>query len=140
MGISEHPAPGTILTCKFDGTFKVPEMVKTRCVIVLSPKIVSRYGLCTVVCLSDTAPDPIMPYHAQIDIRPKIPGWESEGIWIKGDMVYSISFERLDLIRLGKDRQGKRIYRYDVLSDQQLKLAKSLVLRGLGMSALTKHL
>lgn len=140
MPIHEHPATGTILTCKFDDTFKVPEMVKTRCVVVLSPRIVTRYGLCTVVCLSDTDPDPVMPYHRQIDIRPEIPGWKSDQIWIKGDMVYSMGFHRLDLIRLGKDRQGKRIYRFDTLPEDQMKLVRSCVLRGLGLSVLTKHL
>ncbi len=36
MPINDHPAPGTILVCNFNGTFKEPEMVKPRCVIVLS--------------------------------------------------------------------------------------------------------
>jgi hypothetical protein len=28
MPINDHPAPGTILVCDFNGTFKEPEMVK----------------------------------------------------------------------------------------------------------------
>jgi mRNA interferase MazF len=141
MAIQEHPAPGTILVCNFDDAFKEPEMVKPRCVIVLSPKIVSRAGLCTVVCLSTKAPDPVMQYHRQIDIRPKLPPpWDSDGVWLKADMVYSVGFHRLDLMRLGKDRTGKRIYRFDVFPEDQMKVIKSCVLRGLGMSVLTKHL
>jgi mRNA interferase MazF len=82
-----------------------------------------------------------MPYHCQIDIRPKLPApWDSDGVWVKGDMIYAIGFHRLDLIRLGKDRQGKRIYRMDFLTDDQMKQIKTCVLRGLGMSGLTKHL
>jgi uncharacterized protein YifN (PemK superfamily) len=141
MPITEHPAPGTILICHFDGTFKEPEMVKTRCVIALSPKIVRRTALCTVVCLSRTAPDPVQQYYAQINIRPVLPlPWGSDDIWIKGDMIYSVGFHRLDLIRLGKDRTGKRAYRYDTISDAQMKTAKSCVLRGMGLSQLTKYI
>jgi mRNA interferase MazF len=141
MPINDHPEPGTILVCNFDGTFKEPEMVKPRCVIVLSPHIRVRARLSTVVCLSRTAPNHEMPYHCKIDIRPKLPlPWDSDGIWVKGDMIYSIGFHRLDLIRLGKDRDGRRVYRMDTISDEQMKIVKCCVLRGLGMSALTKYL
>jgi mRNA interferase MazF len=141
MPINDHPATGTILVCNFNGTFKEPEMVKPRCVIVLSPRIRARAKLCTVVCLSSTEPDHVMPYHCQLDIRPHLPRpWDSDGIWVKGDMVYSIGFHRLDLIRLGKDRDGKRIYRMEILTADQMKKVKCCVLRGLGMATLTKHL
>ncbi len=141
MPIREHPIPGTILVCNFDGTFKQPEMVKPRCVVVLSPKIAMRSGLCTVVCLSMTPPERVMPYHCQIDIRPRLPeGWKSDGVWVKGDMIYATGFHRLDLIRTGKNREGKRTYRFDTLSADQMKQIKSCVLKGLGMSILTKHL
>lgn len=141
MPINDHPAPGTILVCNFNGTFKEPEMVKPRCVIVLSPRIKARAKLCTVVCLSSTAPDHEQQYHCQLDIRPELPHpWESNGIWVKGDMLYSIGFHRLDLIRMGKDRQGNRIYRMETISAEQMKVVKACVLRGLGLSTLTKHL
>jgi mRNA interferase MazF len=141
MPINDHPAPGTILICDFNGTFKEPEMVKPRCVVVLSPKIVRRAKLCTVVCLSMTAPNHVMPFHCQLDIRPKLPDrWASDGVWVKGDMVYSIGFHRLDLLRMGKDKNGKRIYRMDILPPEQMKDVRCCVLRGLGLSALTKHL
>ncbi|MEX5533440.1 hypothetical protein ABFV46_26240, partial [Pseudomonas syringae] len=79
-------------------------------------KIVSRKGLCTVVALSTTAPTPAMPYHYQMDIYPALPpGFESNVIWIKGDILYSIGFHRLDFIRKGKDALGKRQYYYDTL-------------------------
>ena len=141
MPINDHPLPGSILICNFNGTFKEPEMVKPRCVIVLSPRIRARGKLCTVVCLSRTAPYLEMPYHCQLDIRPKLPlPWDSDGISVKGDMIDSIGFHRLDLIRLGKDRDGRRIYRMDTISDEQMKIVRCCVLRGLGMSALTKYL
>jgi uncharacterized protein YifN (PemK superfamily) len=97
--------------------------------------------LSTVVALSSSAPDPVMPYHCQIDIRPRLPKpWISDGIWVKGDMIYAVGFHRLDLIRMGKDRNGDRIYRMDVLDDRQMKAVRACVLRALGLSVLTKHL
>ena len=58
------------------------------------------------------------------------PPCSSNGIWVKADMIYSIGFHRLDLIRIGKDRQGTRIYRMDTISAEQMKQVKSCVLRG----------
>jgi mRNA interferase MazF len=116
-------------------------MVKRRCVVVLSPRIADRAKLCTVVCLSTTAPEKPLPLHCQLDIQPKLPHpWDSAGVWVKGDMVYSVGFHRLDLVRIGKDRSGNRIYRMNTLSPEQLKAVRCCVLRGLGLSTLTKHL
>jgi mRNA interferase MazF len=141
MPINDHPAPGTILVCNFNGTFKEPEMVKPRCVIVVSPRIRARTKLCTIVCLSTTAPNYEQQYHCQIDIWPRLPPpWSSDGIWVKGDMIYSVGFHRLDLIRMGKDHQGQRIYRMETLSAEQMKKVKSCILSGLGLSTLTKYL
>lgn len=55
-------------------------------------------------------------------------------------MVNTVAFHRLDLIRLGKDRTGKRIYRYNTLTIEQIKMIRECVLRALGLSLLTKHL
>lgn len=141
MPIHEHPDKGSILICDYDRGFKCPEMVKPRPVIVLSPKIKARPHLCTVVALSTTPPEPKMPYHEQIDIWPLLPSkYESTGLWIKGDMVNAVGFHRLNFIRVGKNSGGKRIYYYHTISDQQMKLVKTCVLRGMGLSVLTKHL
>jgi mRNA interferase MazF len=141
MPIREHPLVGSILTCDFNAGFKEPEMVKRRPVVVLSPKIALRPGLCTVVALSETAPDPVMPFHCQIDITPALPApFTSEGVWVKGDMVNAVGFHLLDLIRLSKTENGKRRYRYEPLSDEIIKKIRECVLKGLGLSTLTKHL
>ena len=141
MAIREHPELGAVLMCDFNAGFRVPEMDKRRPVVILSPKIKSRHHLCTVVSLSTDPPDPVMPYHRQIDIRPRLPRpWQSDGVWIKGDMVNAVGFHRLDFIRLGKDRDGKRIYLYEPLSEENLKIIRECVLRAMGMSVLTKHL
>jgi uncharacterized protein YifN (PemK superfamily) len=139
MAIKEHPPIGTVLICNFDAGFKLPEMVKRRPVIVISPKIAGRPGLCTVVALSTTPPNPRMPFHEQISLTPKLPPpWHAETMWIKGDMIYAIGFHRLDFIRLGKDAAGKRLYGFTVITAEQLKLVRTLVLKSIGLSSLTK--
>ena len=141
MPIREHPDRGSIVVCDFSSGFQNPEMDKTRPVVVLTPKIKARPGLCTIVSLSTTPPDPEMPYHAQIDISPELPGpFQSHGLWIKGDMVNAVAFHRLNLIRCGKDKNGVRKYYYNTISDNQLRLLQKCVLHGMGMSSLTKHL
>ncbi|MBN9353189.1 MAG: type II toxin-antitoxin system PemK/MazF family toxin, partial [Hyphomicrobium denitrificans] len=121
--------------------FKEPEMVKLRPVVVLSPKIAARPKLCTVVALSTDAPTPVLGFHCQIDIRPNLPSpLASDGVWVKGDMINAVGFQRLDLIRMGKDRQGKRLYYYSTLSNDQIKQIRECVLKSIGLSALTKHL
>ncbi len=54
--------------------------------------------------------------------------------------IWSIGLHRLDFIRLGKDREGKRIYRMNTLDANQLKIVMTCVLRAMGLSILTKHL
>lgn len=116
-------------------------MVKERLVVVLSPRIASRYGLCTVVALSTTAPNPIMPYHKEMEIPFQLPPrWANISRWIKGDMVNTVGFHRLDLLRLGKDREGKRLYQMHPLPDDLMKVVRRCVLHGMGLSTLTKHL
>ncbi len=139
MAILHHVPKGSLLQCDFNTGFVEPEMVKDRLVIVLSPVIKARPGLVTVVALSTTAPDPIMPYHAQLDIRPPLPkGLKSNGVWVKGDMVYAVGFHRLRQIRQ-KTKIG-RIYYTHTLTDEQMKTVHSCVLHGLGLSKLTKYL
>lgn len=140
MAIREHPLTGSILLCDFRG-FSEPEMVKRRPVVVLSPKIAARPGLCTVVALSSKAPVPVLGYHCQIDIKPPLPDdYVSTGVWVKGDMIYSVGFRRLDFIRIGKTNSGKRQYYYSTVSRDDIKRIRECVLKGLGLSVLTKHL
>jgi uncharacterized protein YifN (PemK superfamily) len=59
LAIRFAPKPGTVVTVDFDQGFKVPEMVKRRLAVVISPVIKERGPLVTVVPLSTTAPDPV---------------------------------------------------------------------------------
>jgi len=141
MAIKTAPALGTILTCDFDQGFREPEMVKRRPVVVVSPQIAWRPGLCTVVALSTTAPDPPRPYHCRLVLDPPLPQPWASDMWVKGDMIYAIGFHRLDLIRLGRNDETKvRRYRLNPLTAAQLKDVRACVLHGLGLFQLTKHL
>ena len=98
--------------CNFDQGFKVPEMIKTRPVVVLTPRMDGRDQLVTVVVLSCVTPDPICPFHCQLPQAsvPMIRDFDTSRTWVKGDMVYAVAFHRLDLIKLGKrDSNNKRI-------------------------------
>jgi uncharacterized protein YifN (PemK superfamily) len=82
-----------------------------------------------------------MPYHCQIDLRPRLPDrWKSDGVWVKGDMVNVVGFHRLELIRLGKDQDGRRQYLLEPLSDDTIKKIRSCLLHSLGLSTLTNSL
>lgn len=142
MGIREHPPPGCIVMVDYStGGFKEPEMTKRRLAVILTPKIKARPHLCTVVPLSLTEPKKIMPYHQQIDIPFELPKrWGSAERWVKGDMVNAVGFHRVDLLRLGKDSAGKRIYQMKCLPDDMFKIVRACALHGMGLSHLTKHL
>lgn len=137
MPIQEHPEPGTILICDFTG-LKEPEMVKRRPVVVLSPKITARPGLCTVVAISTVIPAKVMPYHVELTLALP-PPWHAGPNWIKGDMVYAMGFHRLDLVRLGKSTSGQRQYLFKTLPAAEMRAIRCCVLHGLGLSILTKH-
>lgn len=116
-------------------------MTKRRPVIVLSPKIQARPHLCTVVALSTTPPQKPMPYHCEIDLPFDMPKpFNAKTVWIKGDMVNAVGFQRLDLIRGNKGKDGKRYYLNTPVGNDILKCVRECVLRGMGLSTLTKHL
>ena len=80
LAIQYHPKRGTIVAANFDQGFRKPEMVKRRLCVVLSPPIRNRAGLCTVVPLSTTAPDPVMAYHYELDIPFQLPKYWGRNI------------------------------------------------------------
>lgn len=144
MPITIHPKVGQILVCDFSEGFKVPEMVKKkRPVIIISSELKGRSQLVTVVPLSTVTPDPAMPYHYLLPKKslPMLGNFQKEESWVKGDMIYTVAFHRLDLIRLGtKNALGKRNYYENKLGREQMKKIYSCVLHGLNLSSLTQHL
>ncbi len=114
MAITFHPKLGQILLCDFSTGFKAPEMVKSkRPVIVLTGTIRGRANLVTVIPLSTKTPEPTQHYHYKIPKHsmPMTKNYQHNDSWVKGDMLYTVGFHRLELIQLGKrDINKKRIY------------------------------
>ena len=138
MAIRFHPDVGTIVICDFT-SFVKPEMTKRRPAIVISPRFRDRGELCTIVPLSTTPPNVVMPYHHRLKIDPVLPEpYEQEMHWVKADMVYSVSFSRLHMFNK-KDAQGKRIYDVRVINMADLIAIQKCVLHGIGLTALTSH-
>ena len=96
MAIKYHPNPGTVLTCDFSGMIE-PEMIKERPVVVISPRLRSRTGLCTIVPISTTPPSPAMKWHYNLSLNEGFsPKWNETDVWVKCDMIYTMRFERLE--------------------------------------------
>lgn len=139
MALKFHPEPGTILVCDYTTGFILPEMVKRRPIVTISPRLKRRDGLVTVVPLSTTPPDPVCDHHCSIKLAAKLPApFDSDEMWVKADMVATVSFERLNLLRTGRDPFGRRKYLTPKLEPDQLKTVYHCVLHGIGLSHLTR--
>ncbi len=119
MGVT--PLPGHILLCDFSRGFVVPEMVKPRPVVVVSRHNPRGARLCTVVPLSTTEPVPTKDWHILLAANP-CPYYShppAEKVWVKCDMIYSVSFDRLDRVH-SKTRKGRQ-YHLPRLSEEETK-------------------
>jgi mRNA interferase MazF len=133
MPLSFHPRTGVVLMCDFNTGFKAPEMVKVRPVVVISPRRRSD-SLCTVVPLSTTAPNPVEGYHHRLDPKSLPSKLANAETWAKCDMVTTVSLERLDRVKNGKEPNGKRIYVAQQILPADLEAIRRCVLVGLGIS------
>lgn len=120
-------------------------MVKSgRPVVIIAPSMQGRDArLATVVALSSEPPDPVMPFHLLLPkaTLPQIGQFQVNETWVKGDMIYSVGFHRLDLIRLGKrDANGKRIYFSNTLGRERMRQIYTCVLHGLNLGSMAGHL
>jgi uncharacterized protein YifN (PemK superfamily) len=140
MSLPYHPEQGTIVICDFKGSID-PEMNKRRPAIVVSPRLRQRGRLCAIVPLSTTPPSQIMPYHYKLHVEPVLPEpYNARFHWVKADMIYTVSFDRLSLPFNGKDAGGKRVYDVRVIDKADLIKVQECILHGLGMIALTAYL
>ncbi len=139
MPLTYHPSLGTIVICDFGIGFRVPEMVKKRPAVVLSPQMHGRTGLCTIVPISTEAPKRPAAYHVHLENLVLPHPYEDGPNWVKADMVFSASFARLDLFRSPRD-EGKRCYKNVCLDAIDLKRVRCAVLAGIGLGHLTRHM
>lgn len=131
--------------CDFSQGFKEPEMVKSgRPVLVIAPSMIGRpSNLVTVVALSTAPPDQKTHFHMMLPraALPQLGNFQNRDTWVKGDMVYSVGFHRLDLVRLNKrDENGKRIYFLNCLSRERMREVYSCVLHGMNLGSLAAHI
>ncbi len=134
MGIRFHPQRGQILLCDFSG-LKAPEMVKRRPVVAVSPRYRRQTGLCTVIPLSTTAPNPILKHHHLLTIATELPPpFQGNQKWFKGDMIYTMSFSRLDRPHIAKDpTTGKRRYLDIILPASDMAMVDVCIKAALGL-------
>ena len=89
--------------------------------------------MCTVVPLSTTAPNPVLPHHMQLILDPPLPHpYNSPTMWVKGDIVLTVAFHRLRLLFDGK-QEGQRVYDVRVLDADVFEAIKACVRAGLGL-------
>ncbi|RDX36625.1 type II toxin-antitoxin system PemK/MazF family toxin [Kangiella sp. HD9-110m-PIT-SAG07] len=108
MAIKFHPKVGQLLLCDFSVGFKEPEMVKNkRPVVVISPSMAGRQNLVTVVALSTKEPEKLLNYHYKLpkNSMPQLGRFQTSDTWLKGDMIYTVGFHRLNLILSTKETQ-----------------------------------
>lgn len=134
QGINWQPQPGQILICHFGLGFRPPEMVKTRPVMVISPKTQIWTKLCIVVPISSLAPDPVQEYHYKLP-KGLVPDKKYKEAWIKGDTVMAVSCNRLDRLKI-KPRE----YVVPQAPSDVLKEVQRCILHATGLKALTRHL
>lgn len=122
MAIQYAPQSGSIILCDYGGI--IPEMTKRRPVVVVAS--VSD-NLCMVVPLSTTPPKRVQPWHVKIELEEPLPcPYEEMTCWAKCDMVSSVAFFRLNLLRGGK-AYGKRVYLERRISEADLEAIRSAI-------------
>ncbi|HET7815522.1 MAG TPA: type II toxin-antitoxin system PemK/MazF family toxin [Candidatus Baltobacteraceae bacterium] len=140
------PHPGDVYMCDFSG-YIVPEMVKKRRVIVISPRNAGTAPLAVVVPVSSTRPDPPSNVHV------RLPGeniyrcfYGKQEVWAKADMIAHVRFDRLDRVRVPQlDEHGapiERSARYIPtvrLSAEHLQEVRVAVLHAIGLGGLAIH-
>ncbi|MCB1368167.1 MAG: type II toxin-antitoxin system PemK/MazF family toxin [Rhodobacteraceae bacterium] len=130
MPISYHPRAGQILMCRFDG-FKVPEMVKTRPVIVVSPRLPHRSEIVSIVPISLTAPKHDLPFNVRLSKNYHPLEEDDLPCWAKCDLLLNLGIWRLDGFKV-----GRRKWDSPQLTAEDLSDVKRGVLFGLGMGHL----
>ena len=129
-----YPRDGEILQCDFRG-FIAPEMIKTRPVVIIGPRLRHRGDLATIVPLSTSIVDRPTKWQVRVKFQTRLPApFDSEYAWAKCDLVCSISTARLDRFRPPRQRYGGRnkwmsskISKEDLLRVRQGVLYLSLI-------------
>ncbi len=109
MPLYYHPKQGDVLLCDFTRGFVAPEMLKVRKVIVISPIASHRRRLCSIVPISSTPPETWQDWHHLLRTNP-LPSDGDKELWVKCDMIYTVSFDRLDKLHRKTRRSGREYF------------------------------
>jgi len=115
------------------GGFKPPEMVKRRPSVILVGRLPSRVGLATIVPLSGT-PAPInCDYQCEITLDHRLPSPFDGQLewWVKADMVATVAYARLDLLRTNRGDDGRRTYLKPKVTEDQFDQIRETILRAM---------
>lgn len=113
----------------------MPEMVKRRLAVVISPRLKRRNNLCTVIPLSTKVPVPVEASHHVVTLPQEVPGFEGLEKWAKCDMLATVAFHRLQLPHHKREPfQEARSYINMRLSAQDMAAIMNCVRHALGIA------
>lgn len=140
MSISYYPSAGEVLLCNFETGFIEPEMVKLRPVVIISPRLRGCGNLATVIPFSTTPPIIIEDYHYLLELENALPyPFDENPIWLKCDMIYRVSRDRLDRFNGKRLPNGKRQYLSGHVNATQLIDIKKAVLHSIGLGGIVTN-
>jgi uncharacterized protein YifN (PemK superfamily) len=116
-GLTWQPRLKAVVTCDYTG-FVEPEMVKVRSVVVLS-KSKTNGRLITVVPLSTTPPDKVLPCHHKLSRNPHPDENPELEVWAKCDMVYTVSLSRVNYYKTKPRRGGRATYHSTLMTSPE---------------------
>ena len=133
MALVFHPRAGQIFMCDLSG-FKEPEMVKSRPVIVVSPRLPHRQDIVAIVPISLTPPRHLLPFCFKLskNYHPGEP--DDVPTWAKADMLLNFGTYRLSAFKI-----GRRKYAYPTLTPEDLAGVRHAILCGLGLDPIAKR-
>lgn len=123
--------------CEFPSDYMHGEMIKKRPVIIVNNKMTTRPTLVNIVPISMTAPNTVCAHHVNIN-RMYLPRGLSNQPgerWAKCDMVYTMSIERLELVRAHRGQNGKRVTDKGTLPPAVLLAVRIAAAKCLGVHA-----
>ena len=131
-----YPRCGEIIVCHYDRVAMGAEMIKSRPVVVIGPRLRRRGNLVGVVPLSTTEPAPVQDYHCRLELAMALPApFDKAVMWAKCDMYGSVALERLDRFKVSPQHRGApRQWRTGKVSDEQLAALRAALLHGLGFA------
>ncbi|GAC1421589.1 MAG: type II toxin-antitoxin system PemK/MazF family toxin [Candidatus Velthaea sp.] len=128
------PEQRDVWMCDYAG-YEVPEMVKTRRVIIVSPRN-SGARVALVVPVSTSGPGVESPVHVRLPGRASYPCFSGvDEVWAKCDLVSHVRFARLSRVRVN-DREIHTVK----ISPTHFKQVQEALLRSFGLGRITGYL